>query len=736
MMYLFFLLNLLFSIYFVDSSSGSTTTTNNNNNNNNIGVSEFLKCRICESRTVTGAVDDCFSSVESVDFSNSQLYLPLLHKLTRRTFFRYFKVDLYRSCPFWPDDGTCARRDCSVCECDPNEVPTCWEEERKRENKFLQARSGDDSDSSSSLSYMSSSTTSSSSSSLSSTKGDYDDNNLRDETIARLSRVNFSVSRSDAQSHSFGWSEEGYSHSSSSSTTSSTSSVDDDKTASSSTRNNILEDSSLPTAATKMLSEGNQQQHQQKNMEQKGHSDPSLRNVWTVQEGEGGGDMAYVNLLANPEGYTGYSGPAAEKVWKAIYNENCFNTADQNQKVVEVSLSKERVDSKGGENENINKIDDNGDKDKDGMCYEERIFFRLISGLQASINTHIAMTYGNGAASETDVFSSHDIDGSTSSSPSSFSSSSSSSSSTTVVSHIFSFFNTLLNKVDSLRLQLIRRLLSLEETSNSSSPKNLILTPGLEPSVELYVNRIGKHPDRIKNLYFTFLFVVRAINKARGALLAVNFSTGNPFEDDITKEMVMQLTSSSSSSSSSSLLDGFDERSMFKVRTDELIGSCALPNVLTGEEDLAELHRRFESEYRAKRELRESLRRKFHNISRIMDCVGCEKCRLWGKLQFLGLGTAMKILFAEEESSGQQQQQQRQQPSLMHFTRNEVVALLTLLHRLSVSIAAVHVVRDLEAQNKVLQASSFIASAFFLLLIVVWLFRRAVTQNRKKNKVE
>jgi hypothetical protein len=262
MMYLFFLLNLLFSIYFVDSSSGSTTTTNNNNNdNNNIGVSEFLKCRICESRTVTGAVDDCFSSVESVDFSNSQLYLPLLHKLTRRTFFRYFKVDLYRSCPFWPDDGTCARRDCSVCECDPNEVPTCWEEERKRENKFLQARSGDDSDSSSSLSYMSSSTTSSSSSSLSSTKGDYDDNNLRDETIARLSRVNFSVSRSDAQSHSFGWSEEGYSHSSSSSTTSSTSSVDDDKTASSSTRNNILEDS-LPTAATKMLSEENQQQHQ------------------------------------------------------------------------------------------------------------------------------------------------------------------------------------------------------------------------------------------------------------------------------------------------------------------------------------------------------------------------------------------------------------------------------------------------------------------------------------------
>lgn len=31
-----------------------------------------------------------------------------------------------------------------------------------------------------------------------------------------------------------------------------------------------------------------------------------------------------------------------------------------------------------------------------------------------------------------------------------------------------------------------------------------------------------------------------------------------------------------------------------------------------------------------------------------MDCVGCEKCRLWGKLQVLGLGTALKILFSVE----------------------------------------------------------------------------------------
>ena len=32
-------------------------------------------------------------------------------------------------------------------------------------------------------------------------------------------------------------------------------------------------------------------------------------------------------------------------------------------------------------------------------------------------------------------------------------------------------------------------------------------------------------------------------------------------------------------------------------------------------------------------ELKEEFRLKFLNISRIMDCVGCDKCKLWGKVQ-------------------------------------------------------------------------------------------------------
>ncbi|CAN0436850.1 unnamed protein product, partial [Ectocarpus sp. 13 AM-2016] len=40
-----------------------------------------------------------------------------------RNFFKYFKVNLEKECPFWEEDGQCMMRDCSVCECSPEEIP-------------------------------------------------------------------------------------------------------------------------------------------------------------------------------------------------------------------------------------------------------------------------------------------------------------------------------------------------------------------------------------------------------------------------------------------------------------------------------------------------------------------------------------------------------------------------------------------------------------------------------------
>ena len=77
-------------------------------------------------------------------------------------------------------------------------------------------------------------------------------------------------------------------------------------------------------------------------------------------------------------------------------------------------------------------------------------------------------------------------------------------------------------------------------------------------------------------------------------------------------------------------------------------------------------------------ELRGQFVNRFHNISKIMDCVTCERCRLWGKLQILGLGTALKILLADGDEFG-----------LGVLQRNEVVALINTLAQLAKSVDSI-----------------------------------------------
>ena len=50
-------------------------------------------------------------------------------------------------------------------------------------------------------------------------------------------------------------------------------------------------------------------------------------------------------------------------------------------------------------------------------------------------------------------------------------------------------------------------------------------------------------PKRLKNLYFAYLVVLRAIIKAEGFWSASKFFTGNPIEDQQVKQTVLDLIS-------------------------------------------------------------------------------------------------------------------------------------------------------------------------------------------------
>lgn len=159
-------------------------------------------------------------------------------------------------------------------------------------------------------------------------------------------------------------------------------------------------------------------------------------------------------------------------------------------------------------------------------------------------------------------------------------------------------------------------------------------------NVGIFENRVRKFPERGENLKMTLGLLLRAVAKVAPSLdpSVFAYATGNPAQDKETALRVRALLAHPVLARGCEELV-FDEKDMFVAQSrDRLPEFCGA----------------------------------FRNISMIMDCVGCEKCRLWGKLQFLGLGTALRILFTENDER--------------RLKRNEVIALINLLHKLLSSI--------------------------------------------------
>lgn len=73
----------------------------------------------------------------------------------------------------------------------------------------------------------------------------------------------------------------------------------------------------------------------------------------------------------NQEGYTGYAGPAAHRVWSAIYDDNCFGIQEDHA-VHEDELSSRHAQSP------TSAIGLKSDSREE--CLEKRVYYRVISG--------------------------------------------------------------------------------------------------------------------------------------------------------------------------------------------------------------------------------------------------------------------------------------------------------------------------------------------------------------------
>uniref|UniRef100_A0A8C7M374 ERO1-like protein alpha n=1 Tax=Oncorhynchus kisutch TaxID=8019 RepID=A0A8C7M374_ONCKI len=422
----------------------------------------------CFQIKVTGSLDDCACDVETIDAFNNERLFPKLQKLLESDYFRFYKVNLNKPCPFWTDSGLCGQNNCAVIPCPPVSI-------------FLTLYSAEA-------------------------------NNQECEKAETLGAV----------------------------------------------------DSSLSKETRQALLEWNK------------HDDEAER--FCVIDDEESPDSQYVDLLLNPERFTGYKGHEAWQIWNSIYEENCFKPYTVKRPLNPMPW--------------LSTIPDI----LPGQCVEKRAFFRLVSGLHSSINIHLSARY--------------------------------------------LLDDNWFQKKWGHNVSEFQQRFDAQLTN-------------------------GEGPKRLRNLYFLYLIELRALAKVLPLLQRPSFQlyTGQSTQDRQHKRVLLELLQVAKS-----FPLHFDETSLFAGNKEEAAN------------------------------LKEDFRLTFRNISRIMDCVGCFKCRLWGKLQTQGLGTALKILFSERQIEALPKSSSAR--LTFQLSRQEIVSLLNAFGRYNSSWHRIRYTRKVQINIK------------------------------------
>ncbi|CAD6893310.1 unnamed protein product [Tilletia laevis] len=479
-----------------------------------LGIDSVLKKgangQICRP---TGLIDDARCDFETVEALNDEFFNSL-QRLVQTPYFRYYKIDLFRECPFWNENGFCMNRACGVEQADETEVPDQYR-------------------------------------------------------ISQLSSV-----------------------------------------------------ASLDAGTNDLLLSSD---------------DNSDFCYW---DDTTSGDARYVDLVKNPERFTGYAGHSASRVWKSIYEENCFGlggafiepprSGDKSGFISRDTLMAGSLSSgaDGGISPAfrglMSSLESPVDKGDSETCLEKRVFYRIISGLHASISIHVCADY---------------LD---------------------------------------------------QETGEWA------------PNLECFVTRIAQHPERLQNVYFNYVLLLRALSRlADGWLDDVDIGTRvGPDSNTPWNLSASNITESppatSNANTSPSPEDATDdpEHASDSLTREHLLSliSAAQASPPTFDE-----HSMFSPTNPEADQLRTEFRQRFRNISAIMDCVGCDKCRLWGKVQVNGLATALKILFSDSGSGslGMSSGTSRSAPKRPALMRSELVALINTAHRFAESLRAVATFREM-----------------------------------------
>eukprot|EP00920_Eleutheroschizon_duboscqi_P008415 GHVT01019427.1.p1 GENE.GHVT01019427.1~~GHVT01019427.1.p1 ORF type:complete len:682 (+),score=179.37 GHVT01019427.1:264-2309(+) len=204
-------------------------------------------------------------------------------------------------------------------------------------------------------------------------------------------------------------------------------------------------------------------------------------------------------------------------------------------------------------------------------------------------------------------------------------------------------------------------------------PASLAAMPPREPptvyqhSLSFFREKLAAYPDRIANLFVTFHMLLRTVAQVAPVLEECTCDTGSPQEDLAARADLLLVLSETVNVAAPT---GMADPPLFRRRTDDMM-------------------------------------RHVHNITRILDCVECEKCRLHGNIKLSALQVAVKAAAADQH--------------VTTLERNEVTALISALTYFADSILILDRFEARLTRRRLEVVTCICLGLLSLLLLAYWL---------------
>lgn len=193
------------------------------------------------------------------------------------------------------------------------------------------------------------------------------------------------------------------------------------------------------------------------------------------------------------------------------------------------------------------------------------------------------------------------------------------------------------------------------------------------PNTEMYYKMVGSDSRRLSNLFFAWEVLVQGYLRYYDVISRMSIRTQHFRSDVRTQTQLGRIWE---------ILADYPEQEL-------LINDFTLES---GQLDTKEVFLRY-----------------FTNITRLMDCVECIKCKVYGKLQIMGMGTALRILLNPQQGE---------------LTRNELVSIVNTLNKWTESIVIFTRMQHRLSIRRLKQTLLLTASFFLILLPLIFAWKR------------